>query len=142
MENQPILIVEDDQALRILLTALFSHSGLTSDVVSNGEHAIECIRRKRYSAVLLDLMLPGTNGFEVLQFVRAEKPSLMPHIIVMTGASNQTLRHFDDCSIGALLHKPFDVHELLDVIGRVSRRGWLEAPAAGMTPRISSYRVH
>jgi two-component system response regulator VicR len=142
METQPILIAEDDAALRILLTALFSHAGYTFDVVSNGDHAIECIRRKRYGAILLDLMLPGTNGFEVLHFVRAEKPLLMPRIIIMTAASNQTLSHFDDTAIGALLHKPFDVQELLDTVACVSRTAWPEVHAAGMRPLTSSYRVH
>jgi DNA-binding response OmpR family regulator len=142
METLPILIVEDDQALRILLTALFTHSGWTFDAVSDGEQAIECIRRKRYRAILLDLMLPGTNGFEVMAFIRAEKPSLMPCTIVMTAAAKQTLRHFDEATIGALVHKPFDMNELLQTVGRVSRTAWPELPAAGMRRLTSSYRVH
>jgi DNA-binding response OmpR family regulator len=142
MESLPILIAEDDQALRILLSALFTHHGLSFEVVANGEHAIECIRRKRYSAILLDLMLPGWNGFEVIQYVHAERPSLMSRIIVMTAASNQTLHHFDVSSVGALLRKPFDIDELLETINRVTRTEWPEVLDGEMMPRISSYRVH
>lgn len=142
MERLPILIVEDDHALQTLLSALLRHHGFTFEVVSNGEQAIECIRRKSYRAVLLDLMLPGTNGFEVMQFVRAERPAVMRRIIVMTAASNRTLDHFDENSVAALIRKPFDVGVLLETLERVSRTEWPDVPAVETTPRTSSYRVH
>lgn len=111
-------------------------------MVTNGEQAIESIRRNDYAAIVLDLMLPVTNGFEVLQFVRAERPALMRSIVVMTAASNRTLHHFDETSVGALVRKPFDLDVLLETISDVSRTEWPDARAGETTQRTSSYRVH
>lgn len=142
MDTLPVLIVEDDQALRVLLSALLMHEGWTFEAVADGDRAIECIRRKNYRAILLDLMLPGTNGFDVLQFIRAEKRELMQRVIVMTAASNLTLTHFDASSIGALLRKPFDINDLIEKIASVSRTTLPDAPAVEKRQRTSSYRVH
>ncbi|HEX3582250.1 MAG TPA: response regulator [Thermoanaerobaculia bacterium] len=139
MNPLPILIVEDDQPLRSLLTALLSQHGYTFESIEDGRAAIDRIRRKPYAAILLDLMLPDTNGFEVIDYVRAEKPSLMPSIIVITAASRHTLHDFDASTIGALVRKPFDIHLLIETIDAITGRE-RPAPHGGETrPRTSAY---
>ncbi|MBV9497179.1 MAG: response regulator [Acidobacteria bacterium] len=109
-----VLIVDDDPNIRSLFVAVLGLRGYASDLASNGEEAIQCLRRRRYNSVLLDLMLPGQNGFDVLQYIRAERPRLLPRVIVVTAASRRTLGDVDTSGVRALVRKPFDVYELLD----------------------------
>lgn len=139
MNPPPILVVEDDQPLRSLLTALLAQHGYAFDSIGDGRVAIDCLRRKRYSAILLDLMLPEANGFEVIDYVRAEKPQLMETIIVITAASKHTLHDFDASTIGALVRKPFDIHRLIETIDGITGKERPELPGAEKPPRTSLY---
>ncbi len=141
MSSLPILIVEDDQPLRSLLTALLSQNGYTFESVDDGRLAIDSIRRKHYAAILLDLMMPDTNGFEVIDYVRREKPELMPSIVVITAASKHTLQDFDESVLGALVRKPFDIHRLIDTIDRVTGTERPERCGDETLPRTSAYHV-
>jgi two-component system response regulator MprA len=114
MENHRVLVVDDDPGVRALLIALLGHRGYTYDLATDGHEAVAQLRRAPYDAVLLDLMLPNVNGFEVLRFLRAERPQMVSRVIVLTAASNATLRDFDTSGIRALIRKPFDIHTLLD----------------------------
>ena len=142
MAPLPVLIVEDDQPLRFLLTALLTQNNYTFDAVGEGGVAIDCMRRKDYGAILLDLMLPGTNGFEVLQYIYAEQRELMKSVIVITAASKHTLQDFDDSTVGALIRKPFDIHRLLETLDRVTRRENPEHRGDEKPPLTSAYHVH
>jgi two-component system, OmpR family, response regulator AdeR len=114
MQNPSILVVEDDPAICTLLEALMRRRGYACDVVSDGNEAIRRLRCRPYSAILLDLMLPGAFGFDVIRFLRAERPSMTSRVVVMTAASNATLRDFDASGIRAVLRKPFDIQELVE----------------------------
>jgi DNA-binding response OmpR family regulator len=111
-----ILVVEDDPAARALFVAALTRSGLTCDVAHDGSEAIAKLRRETYCSVLLDLLLPTVNGFEVLQFIRAERAAILPRVIVTTGADAATLRHFDSSGLWKVLHKPVEVDVLYDLV--------------------------
>jgi DNA-binding response OmpR family regulator len=114
MQTSRILVVEDDPAICALLEALLRRRGYEYDVVSDGNDAIRRLRCGSYSAVLLDLMLPGVFGFDVLRFLDAERPAMTPRVVIITAASAATLRDFDGSKVHAVLRKPFDIQELLD----------------------------
>ena len=141
MSSLPILIVEDDQPLRSLLTALLAQNGYTFESVGDGQIAINCIRRSPYSAILLDLMMPDTNGFEVIEYVRTEKPELIQSIVVITAASKHMLQDFDASELGALVRKPFDIHSLIDTIDRVTGTERPERCGDETLPRTSADHV-
>jgi len=142
MSNLPILIVEDDQPLRSLLAALLSQNGYAYESAGDGRVAIDCIRRKRYSAILLDLMLPDTNGFEVMDYMRAEKPQLMKSIVVITAASKHTLQGFDDSTVATLIRKPFDIYRLIETLDRVTGKERPEHRGDETLPLTGAYLAH
>ena len=113
MQNARVLVVEDDPAICTLLEALMRRCGYECDVLSDGNEAIRILRRVHYSAVLLDLMLPGTFGFDVIRFLAAERPAMTSRVVVITAASASTLRDFDRSAVRAVIRKPFDIAELL-----------------------------
>jgi two-component system alkaline phosphatase synthesis response regulator PhoP len=107
------LVVDDDQTLRGLFTTLLGRKGFTVDCASDGRAAYDQINRQKYSVILLDLMMPDVNGFELLDRLQRESPSLLPRIIVMTGANQRSVDTVDKSSIWGLIRKPFDIDDLV-----------------------------
>lgn len=111
----PVLIVEDDAQLRKLLEALMAKKGFVAESVDRGDVALKAIVSGRYTAIILDLMLPGMTGFEILDRLHATHPHLLKRIVVLTAVSQATLRatlpHHE--ALWHLMRKPFDIDELI-----------------------------
>lgn len=114
-----VLIVEDNQGdvrlIREAFRALDQTCNLT--VVPNGDEAIDTLRRNTYSFVLLDLLLPGTDGFDVIRFIKS-RPSLMRTvIIVLTGVASPTvIQRAYEAGANCCLIKPHDFDELQSLL--------------------------
>src|SRR5512147_2495389 len=78
-----VLIVEDDQPLRELLQIELSRSGYKVEAAANGEEGLAMYKEQIFNIVLLDVRMPGADGVEILQQMRAE--SNIPEIIMFTG---------------------------------------------------------
>ena len=68
-----VLVVDDDFAIRTLIAALLVRKDIAYDMAENGLEAIAKIRRNRYDAIVLDLMMPLSSGLDVIQYLRAER---------------------------------------------------------------------
>jgi two-component system response regulator ResD len=113
-----VLLVDDDAGIRRLIGTLLGRGGFRCDMAENGEEAIEKLRAESWDAVLLDLMLPIVNGFEVIAFLKAEQEATLQKVIVLTAVSNSTLETLtDQHRLYKVVRKPFDVNELLDTLG-------------------------
>jgi CheY-like chemotaxis protein len=108
-----VLVVDDDQALRGLFTTLLSRKGFNVDCASDGRVAYEQLSIHNYSVILLDLMMPEVNGFELLERLQRDSPSLLDRVIVMTGASQRAIEHLDTSRVWGLIRKPFDIDNLV-----------------------------
>ena len=111
-----VIVVDDDPGLRTLFIAILERKGFTVDVAPDGRAAYDRISRTPYSAIVLDLMMPDVNGFELLERLARECPSLLPRVIVMTGASRRVVQTLDTSSIWGLIRKPFDIDELVTAV--------------------------
>lgn len=111
-----VLLVEDHEPTRVLIAALCRRLGLEVEVAADGVVALDLIRKHSFDALLLDLMLPRMNGFELLREIRACAPSLLPRTVILTAASEVTLRDFDGGGTLALLRKPFEIADLADAL--------------------------
>ena len=120
MKTQPsesaikILVVDDDEAIQVLMSAIFRRHDVVVDIAADGEVALERLRHRQYDAVLLDLMLPLINGFDVIRELKSTEPDLLSRTIVLTAASDYTLRDFhDEGLVRRVMRKPFDLNELV-----------------------------
>jgi len=112
-----VLVVEDDAALREMFIALLTHNGFKVECVPDGSAALEKLDGDHdYSVMLLDLMMPGTNGYDVLAQLRTTQPALLRQTIVTTGVSQRDLRRIDPQAVFAVLRKPFDMERLVSTI--------------------------
>ena len=109
-----VLVVDDDQALQGLFTTLLRKRGFDVDCAANGRVAFDQLNRHNYSVILLDLMMPDVNGFELLDRLDRESPTILPRVIVMTGASQRLVEKVDPGRIWGLIRKPFDIDDLVN----------------------------
>jgi adenylate cyclase len=109
-----ILVVDDDDAIRALLMTVLRRRGVAADAARNGVEALELLEVKPYDVMLLDLMMPHMNGYDVLDQLAARETSERPLVIVLTAGLEP--RPFDTNVVIGTLHKPFDVELLVDTI--------------------------
>jgi DNA-binding response OmpR family regulator len=112
-----VLIVEDDVQIQRLLTAILNREGLTAVAVPDGKAALALLETNDFDAIVLDLMLPLVNGFDVLRHLSVAKPALLERTVVLTGASERMYRNSPQIrQTRALLRKPFDVTRLQEEV--------------------------
>ena len=107
-----ILVVEDEARVQSFLKRGLTEAGMAVDVVSNGESALQDARSAPYDAIVLDLTLPGLDGLEVLQELRAEGSSIPVLILTARDSVNDRV-HGLDAGADDYLVKPFAFAELL-----------------------------
>lgn len=114
-----ILIVEDDENIAHMIEATISIVGYECEISSDGNEAVSRILEKHYDLILLDVMLPGIDGFEVIQRVRGKE---IP-VIFLTAMQNVSDK-VRGLRLGAedYIVKPFEAVELLARIEVVLRR--------------------
>ena len=118
MERVRVLVVDDNEATLTLLTALLQRE-FGIDIAHDGLEAIEKLRTNRYAAVLLDVRMPGADGFTVLDHVKQSAPETLRNVIILTAALHRRdLERLDDYSVCTLIAKPFEVETLLAAVRR------------------------
>ena len=109
-----ILICEDDQNLRQLVRAVLG-DGYRFLEAQDGDQALELALRARPDLIILDLMLPGRSGLDVLDHIREELPSATTRVIVMSAWG-----HADEAALNAgadrFVPKPFEADELTAIV--------------------------
>src|SRR5678815_5282267 len=126
-----ILVIEDDGKVASFIQTGLEQEGYAVDVLNHGNSAGDQARAVDYDAVVLDLMLPGRSGFQVLRDIRSRKPSLP---VIMLTAKNSLDERVAGLDAGAddYMAKPFALAELSARLRALLRRG---------TPRESVLRV-
>jgi DNA-binding response OmpR family regulator len=124
-----LLLIEDDQALTEMLSEYFAGRGITVHAEHTGAKGLAALEKHPYDALLLDVMLPDTDGFEICRTVRAK--SDIP--ILMLTARGDELDRIVGLEIGAddYLPKPFNPRELLARVNAILRRRQGNTQVAG-----------
>jgi CheY-like chemotaxis protein len=113
------LIVDDDEPIRDLLATIVRQQGFSVDTARDGVEAIERLNRGgTYHVVLLDLMMPRVNGYDVLQFIRRDHPHMLSRTIVATAVPERELQRQLTEKVFTVHTKPFELSRLLDDIQR------------------------
>lgn len=115
------LIVDDDPGLQGLFLTLLTREGFSVDCAANGRVAFEYLKRRSYSVILLDLMMPDVNGFELLERIERDSPGILRRVVVLTGAAQRVVEELDDSRIWGVIRKPFDIDVLLSATRQCAR---------------------
>lgn len=109
-----VLLVEDDEAIALLIHTLLTRNGIDVDKAVDGPGAIDCLRTKRYNVIVLDLMIPGISGLDVIQFMK--QSGIYTPIAVVSAVSSRALTQLDRSMVKAVIAKPFDVDAFVETI--------------------------
>ena len=121
MTDRVALVVEDDLAIRRGLVDALRFAGFTVRECGHGDEAVDLAVDRDVELVLLDVLLPGTDGFEILRRLRRSRPRLPVIMLTARGAEDDRVRGL---RLGAddYVVKPFSARELLARVDAVLRR--------------------
>ncbi|EJW18959.1 MULTISPECIES: response regulator [Paenibacillus] len=122
MNNKKVLIVDDQNGIRVLLMEVFSSEGYTTFQASNGKMALEIVKEESPDIVLLDMKIPGMDGLEILKQIKLMKPHM--NVIMMTAYGELDMIK-EATDLGALMHftKPFDIDEMRVAVNMTLEQG-------------------
>ena len=117
-----VLLVEDDRKLSAAICRLLEKERITADAVYDGSDGLDWALSSEYDAIILDVMLPGMDGFSVLRELRKEKISTP---VMMLTARTELEDRLTGLDSGAdyYLGKPFESAELISCLHAITRRG-------------------
>ena len=131
LKGSKILLVEDEESLAIGLEYNLSAEGCEIELADDGKKALAYIEKNKYDLLILDIMLPYVDGFEIAKRVRAKNAQIP--ILFLTARTDAKDR-IKGLKIGAddYLTKPFHLDELLlRVRGMLRRKSWYKKAAEG-----------
>ncbi|MFC0215472.1 response regulator [Paenibacillus chartarius] len=109
--KKKVLIVDDQNGIRVLLMEVFSNEGYDTYQASNGKLALEIVRNATPDLVLLDMKIPGMDGLDILKHIKSMNPAIKVIMMTVYGELDMIKEATD---LGAIMHftKPFDIDEL------------------------------
>lgn len=117
MARARILVAEDEPSIAQSLDFILRRADFDVDLVGDGALALDMMKRRSYGAVILDIMLPGMNGFDVLRAVRAEERLAALPIVVLTAKGQANDRKTAEAiGVSAFITKPFSNAEIVERI--------------------------
>jgi len=115
-----ILVVEDEPEIRILVKTILEKAGYSVVEAEDGEAALRLVNEEEPDLVLLDVMIPGIEGWEVCRRIREnEATRRLPIIMVTVRTTDEDIQRSVECGANAHINKPFDQRELLDTIKKL-----------------------
>jgi DNA-binding response OmpR family regulator len=136
-----ILLVDDEAAITDNLAPFLRRAGFDVAVAADGDAALARLRAGALDLVVLDVLLPGTDGRAVLRAARAEGRTTPIILLTQVGESAERAMALEE-GADDYLNKPFDPHELVARVRAVLRRGHPEGgPALASAQRLRSGRV-
>lgn len=117
MARTRILIVEDEPNIVESLSFVLRRADFDVDVTASGNDALDKLRRTDYSAMILDVMMPGMNGFDVLRVVRSDRSlSDLPVIVLTAKGQSRDRQTATEIGASAFITKPFSNAEIVECV--------------------------
>jgi CheY-like chemotaxis protein len=119
-----VLLADDDPSVLPILSLALKGAGYAVTAARSGTEAIACLDASRFDLLVLDILMPGATGWEVLAHAIASTPpgAPLPRAILITGFHQEYVLDFrllQEEGVAAMLLKPFPAQEFLDEVARV-----------------------
>lgn len=120
-QNRIVLIVDDEENIRLTLLETLASMGVQAKAAENGREALSMLSRRRFDLVLLDLKLPGLGGMEVLHEVARRSPNI-PVVLITAHGDIGTAVAAMQAGADAFIEKPFTPQEIRALVARTLDR--------------------
>ena len=136
-----ILIVDDDCSVSAMLTKAVQSSGMEADTAGNGEDALRMLKEKRYDLILMDINMPGIDGFQAVELIRRQ--GIQTPIIIISGRVEE-LDTLYGLNIGAddYITKPLQPMILTAKIKALIRRSRNDLPGSSQQVSVGPFTYH
>lgn len=115
-----VLIAEDEPSILESLEFILKRAGFSCSTVTDGEAALEAVRRLRPRVVVLDVMLPKRSGFEVLKQIRADALTTEQPVLILTAKGQQQDRRIaEELGANSFITKPYANAEVVEEVRRL-----------------------
>jgi CheY-like chemotaxis protein len=111
----PVLVVDDDPAILAFVQLALEDAGYEVMIATDGADALQAIRHRRPGLILLDMRMPGMNGWEFADAYRLE-PSPHAPLLIMSAGRDTAPAHI---AAAGWLRKPFDLDQLIGLVGQL-----------------------
>jgi signal transduction histidine kinase len=115
MAPKRILVADDDPSILRLVAEILKRANYEVDTAANGQEALAKIERTRYDVVMLDLMMPGLSGFDVLARLPVRRPQPR-FVVIMSAAPPDVIANAVSLNVFAALRKPFELGEIITTV--------------------------
>src|ERR1700682_194298 len=116
IEKPYVLVVDDDEATCTLVAAILRRD-FTVEYATDAPEAIEKLCTSNFAVVVLDLRMPQSDGFAVLDHLKATKPETLPNVLIVTALlTPNEIDRAKSYGICGIVSKPFDVDALLEAV--------------------------
>jgi CheY-like chemotaxis protein len=119
--HRRVLVVEDDEAIRVLVTGMLAEAGYAVRAATDGREGLELLRGWRPDAIVLDVALPGMDGWAFREAQR-RLPGAVDIPVVVVSGGHRLVAPSPELIPAAIVPKPFDVGELLATVARLVAR--------------------
>ena len=111
-----VLMLDDDSAMRRLVSLLLQRAGYRVDCFVSGNDAIHALGKQNYAAILLDLMMPLEGGMTVIRHLREQAPGTLKRVVLITGAPDGVIGPLRN-EIFGVVRKPFQHDAIVKMVG-------------------------
>ena len=116
-----ILLAEDDAETARIESEMLREMGYSCHWVSRGSDVLRAVQSARFDALLLDMVMPDFDGFELLRALQEIEPDLLRRVVVVTGLPEQYLGEIHDYPVCGIVPKPVDPQKLQSLLARCAR---------------------
>lgn len=113
-----ILIVDDQQGIRLLLNEVFKKEGFTTHLAANGLDALKVAKENSLDCVLLDMKIPGMDGLEILARLKQDSPNL-PVMMMTAYVEQYMIDRATELGVTKYFTKPFNIFEVRDEVKKI-----------------------
>jgi DNA-binding response OmpR family regulator len=121
VDRKRVLVVDDDMPLRGMLSAVLRRQGFQVYLAGDGDEAQRALVLHKPHVVLLDLMMPGVNGWDFLQMLQDTGHAGQVPVIVISAHLRKDPQAVLQMGVKAILPKPFELDDLLEMIRAVAK---------------------
>ena len=129
-----VLLVEDERAVRMVVERALRRAGLDVITASDGGLALDLLGETRVDVLVSDVVMPGIDGVELLEAIRARRPGLP--VVLMSGYAEPPRRKALDGAGAVFLAKPFAAADLLEAVRAALAAGPLDTPGGGRNDEV------
>jgi len=115
--NKKVLLIEDEPNIIEAVSFILSRDGWDVKTHSNGHDAVDAVRNRTPDLIILDVMLPGKNGFDILKEIRSEQQFALTPVLMLTARGQVKDREMaEKAGASRYMTKPFSNAEVLDAV--------------------------